>query len=288
MSGVEIDIDMGQGPPVMIPGNRNNLESVFHNLLSNSLDAFKTCKNSPKKISVSLCQDSAPSSVCIRYSDNAGGMTKEVVERIFDAFFTTKAVGSGTGLGMAIVHQIILGHKGRISVESTLGEGSVFTIKLPAGTRGVKDEVPELSSANLSKESLKTAQKKPVILVVDDEVEICHLLIECIGDEYELVTCNDPIKAIDLVKSRPFDLLLTDFKMPRMSGEDLAQEIRKIDPFLPIVFMTGDATSNFTEIKEKFEYSHLIFKPFYDFKIVAKEIRFGISLRPAHKDKSVA
>ncbi len=119
-------------------------------------------------------------------------------------------------------------------------------------------------------------------------MEICNLLVECIGDEYELITCNDAVKAIDLANSRPFDLLLSDLKMPRMSGQDLAEEIRKIDPFLPIVFMTGDASPNFAEIKEKIGYSHLIFKPFHDFKIVAKEIRFGISLRPAHIHKSVA
>ncbi len=139
LSGVELDIDMGQGTPVIIPGNRNNLESVFHNLMSNSLDAFKTCKNYPRKINISLGPDSAPSSVCIRYADNAGGMSKEVLEHIFDAFFTTKSVGSGTGLGMAIVHQIVLGHKGRISVKSKLGEGSVFTLTLPAWVKGLKN-----------------------------------------------------------------------------------------------------------------------------------------------------
>ncbi len=125
--------------PLFITGDVGQLQSVFVNLMSNSCDAFDAFvtaqgetqgKDRALAVGLSSVLD-ANGQIIIVYKDNAGGMSPEVVQRIFDPFFTTKEVGKGTGLGMSVTLGIVENHKGKITVESEVGQGSTFTIKFP-------------------------------------------------------------------------------------------------------------------------------------------------------------
>ncbi len=113
-------------------GDSGQLESVFTNLMANSRDAFDTIKDDREK-QVKLSSARSPKGdLLIVYEDNAGGMTAETLQRVFDPFYTTKEVGKGTGLGMSVTFGVVENHKGTISVESEFGKGTKFTLTLPA------------------------------------------------------------------------------------------------------------------------------------------------------------
>ena len=115
----------------MINGNYINLESVFQNLITNSLHSFSKSESFDKKISITLNYDSDEEKVIVWFRDNAMGMDEETRKRLFEPFFSTKAVGVGTGLGMSISFQIIKDHRGKINCKSLVGKGTIFKIIFP-------------------------------------------------------------------------------------------------------------------------------------------------------------
>ncbi|BHH85986.1 response regulator [Desulforhopalus sp. 52FAK] len=166
-------------------------------------------------------------------SDNGIGMDKVVLDRVFEPYFTTKDIGEGTGIGMAIVHGIVERHDGAIYVDSTPGQGTTFTIFLPAHEGLIEQENDELDVLPVGDES---------VLYVDDEASIAKLgkrLLESLG--YTAEPISDPEKALDMVRNDPdkFDLLITDMAMPNMTGEQLVIETLKIRQNMPIIICTG-------------------------------------------------
>lgn len=115
---------------IQVNGNPNQLESVFQNLITNSRDAFDDITDSRQK-TIQISTEVDEIETTITYQDNAGGIPENIIRNIFDPFFTTKDTNKGTGLGMSISQGIIEDHKGTITVESTPGEGSTFTVKMP-------------------------------------------------------------------------------------------------------------------------------------------------------------
>ena len=165
--------------------------------------------------------------------DSGCGMEPEVVERIFDPFFTTKRPGEGTGLGLSVVHGIVKRHDGLITVESVPGKGSSFHLYFP---KLPMEELP----VDLQKGEL--ARGKGRILFIDDEellVEMNRGRLEGLG--YEVTTETDPIRAFDLFRDNPdgFDLVITDYTMPQMTGIELAREMLTIRPEIPIILSSG-------------------------------------------------
>jgi PAS domain S-box-containing protein len=165
--------------------------------------------------------------------DTGHGMEPEVLERIFEPFFTTKEVGVGTGMGLSVVHGIVMNHGGAITVESTVGEGTTFEIYLPR-----IDEPPEKHTS--SEEPLPHGQG--CMLFVDDEEPLARLgqaMLERLG--YEVVVRTNSIEALEAFRADPhrFDLVITDQTMPNMAGEMLTKELRRIRPGIPIILCTG-------------------------------------------------
>jgi nitrogen-specific signal transduction histidine kinase/CheY-like chemotaxis protein len=169
--------------------------------------------------------------------DTGEGMSPEIMQRMFEPFFTTKPAGQGTGLGLSVVHGIVKAHDGAISVTSKAGMGSSFEIYLPAVEDGA------LNGANPCEIPMGNGEK---VLYVDDEEALCrlveHSLTRC---GYYGVTRTDPVEALRLFIKDPsaFAAVVTDFTMPKMSGLELATEIRKIAPGMPVIITTGFTAS---------------------------------------------
>jgi signal transduction histidine kinase len=171
--------------------------------------------------------------VNLRVSDTGDGISPDVIDRIFDPYFTTKDVGKGTGMGLAVVHGIVKSHHGKISVESKAGKGSVFDILFPAVRMGVKDEPTE-------PQELPTGNER--ILFVDDEKSMVNLnqqRLERLG--YRVIPKTDPSEALEFFRTNPdqIDLIITDMTMPHMTGDKLAQEVLNIRSDMPIILCTG-------------------------------------------------
>jgi PAS domain S-box-containing protein len=171
--------------------------------------------------------------VRLTVSDTGCGMDREVLEHIFEPFFTTADSGKGTGLGLSVAHGIVKSHEGAITVYSEPGVGTTFDIYLPAVQ--FADEVrPELASP--------VRGGTESILLVDDEALVAEAegkALEQLG--YCVTTRTNSIEALELFRSKPgdFDLVITDQTMPNMTGTDLAQELLRIRPGIPIILCTG-------------------------------------------------
>jgi CheY-like chemotaxis protein len=171
--------------------------------------------------------------VRLTVQDTGHGMPPAIQERIFEPFFTTKGPGEGTGMGLSVVHGIIASHGGAITVESAPSHGTTVRVYLP-------------ESAALP--VTRTRSEAPVphgrarLLFVDDEAalaELGHALLTALG--YEVVAVTSSPEALALLQAAPerFDLVITDYTMPQLTGEALAQALRGIRPTLPIILCTG-------------------------------------------------
>jgi len=172
--------------------------------------------------------------ICLSVSDTGYGIDEETINRIFDPYFTTKGVGEGTGLGLAVVQGIVHKQGGEITVKSEPGRGTTFEVWFPV-IEGEKDEIEEKTEA-----SLPTGDEH--ILFVDDEkilAEVGKEILEHLG--YEVTTRTSSLEALELFKAKPefFDLVITDMSMPNITGEQLSREFMKIRPDIPIILCTG-------------------------------------------------
>jgi PAS domain S-box-containing protein len=165
-------------------------------------------------------------------SDTGRGIEPAVLEHIFEPFFTTKPAGEGTGLGLALVHGIVIAHGGAIAVDSTPGMGTTFSIYFPVGRVAPQTE-PVLET------SLPCAES---VLLVDDDPEIALLVEQMLSRLGCRVTVKTNSRdALEVFRSAPeeYDIVITDLAMPRMTGVQLSLEIKGIRPDIPVVLMTG-------------------------------------------------
>lgn len=166
-------------------------------------------------------------------TDSGSGIEGEFLERIFEPYFSTKEKTSGTGMGLAMVHGIISGQGGNITVESEIGKGSVFRVYLPV----VQKETPieQVVSWGLQRGSGR-------ILLVDDEEQVVQVTGEILQNlGYEVVGRTSPREALLLFSSSPhdFDLILTDLTMPGLTGLELSERVKVLRPDIPIILFTG-------------------------------------------------
>ncbi|MCE5243052.1 MAG: response regulator [Desulfobacteraceae bacterium] len=163
--------------------------------------------------------------------DTGHGMTQQTIDNIFDPYFTTRPLGEGSGLGLAVVRGIVKRHRGAISVASEPGRGTHFDVLLPAAR--VENAVPRQKT---------TPKGSERVLFVDDEPALSEMgkrILQQLG--YRVHATTDPVEALDLFQSDPnaFDLVVTDFTMPRMTGFDLTREILRIRSDTPVILCTG-------------------------------------------------
>jgi len=171
--------------------------------------------------------------VRLTVSDTGHGMDQGTMERIFDPFFTTKPVGEGTGMGLATVHGIVTSHGGAIAVHSELEKGTIFDVYFPRFESGValKAEMAEPAPGGNER-----------ILFVDDEEPLVRMgqqMLERLG--YHVSARTSSMEALEAFRAQPdrFDLVITDQTMPNMTGVQLARELMRIRPDIPIILITG-------------------------------------------------
>ena len=166
-------------------------------------------------------------------ADSGVGMSGAQVERIFDPFFTTKPVGEGTGLGLSLVHGIVLDHGAALEVDSSQGGGTTFSVYLPLASGEPEQEPAPLAAPTGSGET---------VLIVDDEESLVRLAEEVLaGLGYEPVGCVGAAQALRLFRADPqrFDAVVSDAIMPDMHGTELLSQMRRLRPALPTILVSG-------------------------------------------------
>ncbi len=237
-ANIEIKHDLYDGSDPVL-ANPTEIHEIIMNLSTN---AYHAMEETGGTLTVHLSR-SAPGPelnlspgkyCCLSFSDTGAGIPSDIMDNIFDPYFTTKPLGKGSGLGLSVIHGIVKNHMGAITVDSTPGRGSVFKVFLP---------ITPLSKTVAPRPSLS---EKPGgderILLVDDEESIVKIgiqLLERIG--YSVTGTTSSIEALSLIKSSPdsFDLVITDMSMPTMLGTELAKKLLAIRPDLPIILCSG-------------------------------------------------
>ncbi len=247
-------------------GDTVQLESVVQNLLVNSRDAFSENKIKDKLITIEVKQ--TDQSVVITYVDSAGGIPQSVSDRIFEPFFTTKAIGVGTGLGMSIARDIVRNHKGEITFSSEEGKGTTFAITLPKIEAKIQ---PQNQNANAAPSQL------PHVLLVDDEPAITEILSAFLEDDFKITVSNDSEDALDIIANTTFDIILTDMRMPKVSGVRITEAAQKHQKSTPIILVTGQPSTD-PQVKEALSKGAIkvINKPFENPSEIVRRVQQAI------------
>lgn len=236
-------------------GDPVQLQQVILNLASNARDAMSsggTFRVSVAKINLLKPKENqnvmipAGSYALLTFSDSGAGIKPELINRIFEPFFTTKPTGEGTGLGLAMVYGIVKQCGGYIFVESEQGSGTVFRLFLPMTAK-------ESSSWTKPAHTSFAPVHGAGVLLVDDELQIRLSCAEYLREQgYEVFEAGEAGAALDLfaAHSERIQVLVSDVVMPGMGGKELAMGLRKRNPHLPILFMSGYTANNIASSKE--------------------------------------
>ena len=261
----------------MVLADPTQIHQVLMNLISNAAYAMRE-KGGVLEVSLTdvdiYPDDAAPPHPDLKpgpflkltVSDTGHGIEHAIIERIFDPFFTTKRPGEGTGMGLAVVHGIVKSYGGAILVDSEPGKGSTFDVFFPRIEGNV---LPEVDSA------APMPRGNEHILFVDDEADLADMvqqMLERLG--YSVVAKTSSLEALEVFKVHPdqFDLVITDQTMPHMAGVDLAKELMRIRPEIPIILCTGFSEVISAEEAKTLGIREFLMKPFAT-RVLAETIR---------------
>ena len=267
--GVNIDFDINHGRGLhTIRADISQIEQVIVNMVVNARDAIgegrgsisiKTYNHScakQKRIGHSVMPKGEY--VVIEIQDTGSGIPEDMLERIFEPFFSTKEVGEGTGLGLSTVYGIIEQSQGFVDVNSIVGQGTTFMLYFPE----FKDE---------QKQIVEKKAAKPVdllgggsLMLVEDEDSVRMFCARALREKgYEVVEAENGESALKLIQAgQKFDVLITDVVMPKMDGPTLNKKVRDILPNTKTIFISGYAEDTFRQDLDSSEQIHFLPKPF--------------------------
>jgi CheY-like chemotaxis protein len=266
-----------------VMGDATQLHQVVMNLCTNAVQAMER----PGSVSVvldrvalrerrSLSHGALAPGAYVRLAvrDTGSGIPPAVLERMFDPFFTTKGVGKGTGLGLSLVHGIVADLGGAIDVATQAGAGTTFAVWLPIGGDAARPAGAD-AAGELPRGDGET------VMVVDDEHALVALAEETLAQlGYDPAGFTSSGAALQAFRAEPgrYDLVLTDEAMPELGGVELAREIRRLRPELPIVLMSGYSGAQLTERAHAAGVAEVLRKP-----LVRRDIAeaLGRALRPS-------
>jgi two-component system NtrC family sensor kinase len=232
LMALKVDVTLTVEPGIPdIEMNPNQIKQVFVNLLNNAAQAISSTGR-PGHITITAKR--WLDGVAVSVADDGPGIPEELLPRVFEPFFTTKTEGEGTGLGLSICQGIVKEHGGRITLESSPGAGTIFTVELLGGGRPLRPSQPVPQTA------ASTALR---VLVVDDEPHILHYMratLESWGHSVEVA--SDGTEAVERALVTPFDVIICDLRMPRLGGREMYTNLARAHPDIArkVIFATGD------------------------------------------------
>ena len=253
--GRRYDVSLDAPSGLYVSGNASELREVFVNLIINAIDAM------PKGGTLKISAQRDGGEVVLRFTDQGIGIQPDAMGRIFEPFYTTKGA-QGTGLGLFVSYGIIERHRGRIEVESEVGSGTTFIIHLPAAhAKATQRCLQQLAPS----ESL-------CVLVADDEPAVRETLADMLtAMNHKVVEVDGGRAAFAALATQPFDLVFTDLSMPEIDGWQIARTVRRHQPEIGIVLVTGYGHEALAQIEDKDLVDGIIAKPF-DFEQIAEVI----------------
>ena len=280
---VKLETDFGRDLP-LVRADKSQLETAVMNLAVNARDAVRahgggTVRIRAARVSSAQAADlgfpgASADQAMIEVSDDGPGISPEVIDKIFDPFFTTKPVGEGTGLGLATVYGIVKQSDGWISVASRPGEGAAFRIFLPI----------HIPSAVVAPAAQPIAPKRPVardlsgagrILFVEDEDAVRGVAAKLLRARgYEVMEAASGEEALEIAEQQAgkIDLMISDVVMPGMQGPDLLKQARQYLGSAPVMFISGYAESEFSDLLEGERNVSFLPKPI-DIKTLAERVK---------------
>ncbi len=223
------------GKTPLVDGSESRLGQVFLNLVINAAQAIPEGHLDRNQITITTSVD-AKGNVVTEVRDTGPGIEPAIMKRLFTPFFTTKAAGVGTGLGLTICQRIITSLGGEITVASTVGEGTVFRVVLPPARLKKSDKIPLPKVA--------AAARRGRVLLLDDEPMMGTAVRRTLGAEHDVQVVTQGRLALDIIAAgERFDVILCDLMMPLMTGVDFHHELMQSCPDQAerIVFLTGGA-----------------------------------------------
>jgi nitrogen-specific signal transduction histidine kinase/GAF domain-containing protein/CheY-like chemotaxis protein len=250
---VKVAADLAKDLPKTL-ADPNQLLQVFMNVITNAEQAMKEAHG---RGTLSLRTSAVAGAIRVTLADDGPGIAPQNIKKIFDPFFTTKPIGKGTGLGLSICHGIIKEHGGTISAASTAGQGTTFTIELPVVS------APERRSEAAPAAARKVAPGR--ILVVDDELNMREVIADALAVRGHSVDAVEGGQAaLEAIRRGPYEVVISDLKMPEMDGQELYARLQKENPDLArrVIFTSGDSMSPETRAFLEGSGRPYLFKPF--------------------------
>ncbi|MDF1663277.1 MAG: PAS domain S-box protein [Planctomycetota bacterium] len=273
-----------------IHSDQNQLEQILLNLAINARDALESGGTlqietdivSGKVIQERLSVETDDDFVSLRVRDTGTGMADAVKERLFEPFYTTKAPGKGTGLGLAVVYNIVHEHDGLIDVQSEIGQGTSFNLYFPLNVSGIPDPRPKEESKYI----FHSVGRERILLVEDDH-QVRRMLVRILEDTgYTVYEAEDGEKALAVVESLggDFDLLISDLILPKLNGDELFERIQRKYPNKKVLFMSGYGIDLTDRLLGKHSLESFIRKPLSPKQLIKKIV--SIFKNTGHKNES--
>jgi CheY-like chemotaxis protein len=224
----------------------NQLQQVFLNMLTNGRQAMEGFRQDGR---MEVTTQKEGNLLRVAFTDNGPGIAPENLPKLFDPFFTTKEVGKGTGLGLSLSYGIIQEHGGTIRIESTPGAGATFLIEFPILTdTDTAAAAATTPGTSFTRQSLEGSGKR--VLVIDDEEAVLDLVKSTLRRRgYTVDVTVDGAEALRRVDRIAYDLIVCDWKMPGLNGQQVFERVRAAHPNAAhrFIFMTGDVISEKTQ-----------------------------------------
>ncbi len=263
-STITVETDLQEIPEIL--GNEAEIREVLINLIFNAVDA------SPGGGTITLRTYQKDDQVCIDVTDTGVGMTDDVRQKCLEPFFSTKG-DRGTGLGLSMVFGIIRRHQGLIHISTVQGEGTTFTVGFP-----IVHHLDEQQSSPMTQESVRPLH----ILVVEDDPLVSKVIMEYLAkDHHSVIGVSDGEEALHTFKKFDFDVVVTDKGLPKVSGDQLAAEVKLLSPTTPVIMVTGIADLLDEETKASSNIDSILSKP-----ITLTDLRTALAKVLTHQPRS--
>jgi PAS domain S-box-containing protein len=249
-SPIQVRLDL-QANHALVEVDPTQLETALLNAVLNARDAMEG--EGELALGTSDCHLDDRPAVCITIRDDGPGISDEVLSRVFEPFFTTKEIGKGTGLGLSQIHGFAAQAGGRAEIDSPEGEGATLRVYLPRTGKPLRDAEQPVEAAALPA-GLR-------VLLVEDNTQVRDFAAELLKDLHcDVTTAKEGGEALELLQSKPVDLVFSDVVMPGMGGIELARTIEAERPEMPVLLATGYSAellgkteNNFTVVSKPYD-----------------------------------